>query len=105
MVITDPSPLFLIKIAEDHQIDEIHRNIQNIDIADPTAETISIEIITLYRTLIEVISLTVTKRAHIQTPGKETIQLTAQEFLQRIAIAIIQLIVMKTTLIIDHKIF
>ena len=64
---------------------------------------ISIEVITLDQTLIEVITQTITEITHLQTFEIETITMTGQEVLQTTAIETIQIIVVGITLLIDHK--
>ena len=80
---TDHKPHNLIILAEDHQIDKIHRTIHKIDIADQTAKIISVEIFTLDWILIEVITQTKNEMTQFQTLGIGTIQMTLKKFFKQ----------------------
>ena len=79
IVFLDHNHLIEINFAEDHQIDETHKIIHKIDIADETAEIISIETITQDKTPTEVIIQTIVGTVFFRTIGKNTIPMTVQE--------------------------
>ena len=67
IVLTNHNPSTKNFFALDHQIDKIHKTIHKTDIADQIFETISIELITLDQTLIEVITKTMKEIVQIPT--------------------------------------
>ena len=60
IVITDHISLISITFAEDYQTDEIHNNFHKIDKVDRIVKIISVKLVALDKTLIELFSQTIT---------------------------------------------